>query len=90
MSLIWVLLAVFLGALCNGLIGYLNAHAAGERFIFSKLAATILRAFGSSVITTAGLNYAGTEITIPILLMAFITGYGLDAGLHDIAKLNKS
>ncbi len=90
LMLIWVLLAVFVGALTNGGIGFLNAHAGGEPFIWSKFAATVMRAFAGSVIATAGLTITGTEITVPILLMAYGVGYGIDAGLHDVAALVKS
>ncbi len=89
LMLIWVLIAVFFGALCNGFVGFLIAHAEGEPFIWSKYAATVIRAFASSVIATGTLSIAGTEITIPILILAYTTGYGLDAGLHDIATLTK-
>ena len=78
-NLLWVIGAAFLGGIISALLGWTESS---EPFNGKKFVSSVIR----SVIGAAGIaiafNFGGGEISATDILVAFLAGAGVDAGLQ--------
>lgn len=71
--------AAFLGALATALMGWLNTVEPWNwRKITSSLVAGVIAAVGIA----AAFDYAGVEVVAIAYLLAFLSGAGVEVGVH--------
>lgn len=85
-----VVAAVFFGSICRAMFGWLQS---GQKFIFSKFAATMIFTF-FVVALPIGTSLLASEIApnmdvlIGLIIAAMIAGWGADSGLKVLVDAN--
>jgi len=80
MEIIWTSVAAGGGGLVAGLLGWLQSK---EPFMGRKYAATVVRALVAGGAFAYGSQFL--DFSWPTLIAAFLSGAGIDAGLHRLS-----
>ena len=82
MNIIWVGVAAFVGGIVAALLGWTEST---EPFNVKKFMASVIRALVAGVGVAAAFGYGAGPIAGLSLLIAFLSGAGVDAGGNRVA-----
>lgn len=81
MNLIWLGISAFGGGIVSGLLGWFES---GEAFVARKFGTTVLRALLAGATLAIGYFAISGSIAPHDLIVAFLAGAGVDAGLKRL------
>jgi len=83
---ILVFLAAFLGGIVTAIMGWVSTT---EPFIGRKFLTSVVKSFIGAAVIAVAFDYSGTT-SIILLLAAFLSGAGVDAGIKRVTDAIKS
>jgi len=80
-----IFLAAFFGGVITAVLGWLDTS---DKFNIRKFMTSVIKSFIGAAVIAVGFDYSGTTSVI-LILVAFLAGAGVDAGIKRLTNLIK-